>query len=199
MVDRDELDLLIDSALSTYANPEPDSDFDQRILARVAAEVAPKPPRRWLPWAIALPAAACLVLIIVLSGSRHTASPSGSGDHAQPTRQPLIATAQPTPSTNPLSTPVHRTKAPLSQLHFRLTSVPNRTAPLPKLDVFPTQQPLSPEEQAFVEFAARAPEPERQSLVEAQARTDAPIDIATIQAIETIKIQPLETPEEGGN
>jgi hypothetical protein len=65
--------------------------------------------------------------------------------------------------------------------------------PLPKREVFPTPQPLSPEEQAFVEFAARAPETERQLFIEAQKRDDAPLSIAAIE------IQPLDPPDHGGN
>jgi hypothetical protein len=64
---------------------------------------------------------------------------------------------------------------------------------LPKLDVFPSPQPLSPEEKALVSFAARAPEPVRQALIDAQTQADAPLNIAAIE------IQPLDPPDQGGN
>jgi hypothetical protein len=64
---------------------------------------------------------------------------------------------------------------------------------LPKLNVFPTPQPLTPSEKALVTYIAHAPEAERNALVDAQKQMDAPLSIAAID------IQPLEPPEEGGN
>jgi hypothetical protein len=61
-------------------------------------------------------------------------------------------------------------------------------APLPKLDVFPTPQPLTPEEQVLAVFAAKAPLTERQALLDAQKQADAPLSIAALQ------IQPLDPP-----
>ena len=76
MPDHDDLDLLLRSAVSTYGDP--DSGLAQRVLARVSAEVAPAPRRRWLPWAIALPAAACLLLLLVLVGHKPAHTPTSS-------------------------------------------------------------------------------------------------------------------------
>jgi hypothetical protein len=68
-----------------------------------------------------------------------------------------------------------------------------KSAPLPKLDVFPTPQPLSSQEEALVSFAAKAPERERESLIAAQQEEDAPLSIAAIE------IKPLEPPAGGAN
>ncbi|HEX8812227.1 MAG TPA: hypothetical protein VF742_09575, partial [Terracidiphilus sp.] len=58
---QDHLDLLIDSALSTYA--EPRAGLEARVLKHLAAQPAR---RRWLPFAIALPiAAACAILLVI--------------------------------------------------------------------------------------------------------------------------------------
>ena len=45
MGNSDELDILLDSALTTYADPGPDSGLDQRILTRISTEAAPAPRR----------------------------------------------------------------------------------------------------------------------------------------------------------
>lgn len=45
-------------ALGSYADPGPEAELERRVLARIAAEASPRR-RRWLPWAIALPAVAC--------------------------------------------------------------------------------------------------------------------------------------------
>ena len=199
MPDGDELDLLINSALSTYAGGGPDPDFEQRILARVAAEAAPKPPRRWLHWALAFSATACLIFLVVLFGLKSVHRPSGHAEQNRTARQPQLAGAGTQPPTAADTHAFQRTRPAWPRPYSRLNAAGTANDRLPKLDVFPTPQPLTPEEQALVVFVAQAPEPERQSLIEAQAKADAPIDIADIQAIESIKIQPLETPEEGAN
>jgi hypothetical protein len=185
MPDQDDLDRLLRSALSTYGDP--DSGLAQRVLARISAEVAPAPRRRWLPWAIALPAAACLLLFVVLSGPKPTHPPSGSARQTFQTQDLPRITAH----TEPV--PALSSKAHLLKPRPHLTTAGTRTAPLPKLDVFPTPRPLTPEERALAVFAAQAPESERQSLIEAQKQIDAPLSIAAIQ------IPPLEPPQKGTN
>ncbi|SPE18829.1 hypothetical protein SBA5_170059 [Candidatus Sulfotelmatomonas gaucii] len=191
MPDLDDLDLLIRSAVATYGDRGPDDDLARRILNHFAAEAAPA--RRWLPWAIALPIAAGLVALAVLSSSKPSRPGFGKTDQASNSHAPLRAIAGAAPSTAPPSARIQRSKAQLQNRQPRLAEKAARTAPLPKLDVFPTPRPLTSEEKAFAIFAAEAPEPERRSLIEAQRRVDAPLTIAVIQ------IQPLEPPEPGGN
>jgi hypothetical protein len=68
-----------------------------------------------------------------------------------------------------------------------------KSAPLPKLDVFPTPQPLTPQEQALAVFAIHGPEPERKALAKAQQQIDAPLSIAAIH------IPPVQSPDKGTN
>ncbi len=83
MPENDELDLLLDSALATYADPGPNSGLEQRVLAgleaaRRSGEHHPRAfagTRRWLPWAIAVPVAASL-LILWLSSTRFVRTPA---------------------------------------------------------------------------------------------------------------------------
>ena len=56
-----ELDQLIDTALSTYA--EPRAGIEARVLAHLSTQPTH---RHWLPWAIALPIAACIALLLML-------------------------------------------------------------------------------------------------------------------------------------
>ncbi len=191
MPELDDLDLLIRSAVATYADRGPDDDLAHRILDHVAAEAAPAPARRWLPWAIALPIAAGLVALAVLSGSKPSRPGLGKTDQASNSHAPLRAIAGAAPSTTPPSARTQRSKAQKRQPRFAAEAA--RAAHLPKLDVFPTPRPLTPKEKALAIFAAEAPEPERRSLIEAQQQADAPLSIAAIQ------IQPLEPPEPGGN
>ncbi|MDE3150299.1 MAG: hypothetical protein KGL37_12590 [Acidobacteriota bacterium] len=190
-------DVLIDAALATYADPGPDSGLDRRVMARISeARIAaePAPRRRWLPWAIALPAAACLLLfLLVLSGPKQLHPPSSNPEQANQSQEAPIAVARTAPSTAPQALPAHGTKAPGHGPRSRATALAAKPAPLPKLDVFPTPRPLTPEEQALVEFAAHATKAERESFFAAQQQADEPLQIVAIQ------IPPLEPPAPGTN
>ena len=185
MPDHDHLDLLLRSAVSTYGDPG--SGLAQRVLARISAEVAPAPRHRWLPWAIALPAAACLLLLLVLLGHKPAHTPTTLARQTYQSQQPppVAAHAEPVPAL--------RSKAHLLEARPHHTAAGAKPAPLPKLDVFPTPRPLTREERAMVVFVAQAPESERKALIEAQEQFDAPLSIAAIQ------IPAIEPPQEGAN
>jgi hypothetical protein len=193
MHETDEIDQMLRSALSTYGDPGLESGIEGRVLARIAAEKAPVPRRRWLPWGIALPVAAALILLLVLSGSRPTHSPAGNAKVAYPPNQSVTSSARLEAGSTPGTTRTEHgiTRRTVAGAGHHPAAATN--APLPKLDVFPSPQPLTPEEQALVAFAARAPEPVRQALIDAQKQADAPLNIAAIE------IQPLDPPDQGGN
>jgi len=193
MPEPDELDLVLRSALNTYADPGPESGLEARILARVSVEAGAAPRRSWLPWVVALPVAAGLLLLFVLFEFRPAHRPSDDSGLAHPSHQPLINTARPELSTALRPGPVLRGNGPHARPRPRMETGAAKAAPLPKLDVFPTPQALTPEEQALTVFAAKAPQSERQALIKAQKQADAPLSIAAIQ------IQPLEPPDQGGN
>jgi hypothetical protein len=205
MHNREELDRLLDSALGTYGDPGPGSGLEGRILRRMAADGAEKPRRRWLWWAIALPAAACLLLLMVLSGLRHLHTspvstqagtlrqPSGPalGEAAEnggtpgrswregragakarhpmdgvngPTEvvpcyegSPSARVAAPCESAGLLAQRLARGDASLHKPGSRHGILAAGPARLPKQDIFPTPQPLSPQEQALALYAARKP------------------------------------------
>jgi hypothetical protein len=183
-----ELDALIRSSIASYGEPAPNSELAQRILMRIAAEPEPVARRRWLPWAIALPIAASLIIFFMLFETRPVHTPAGVENHAQIPAQLHNDIAAAAPHLTQ-----HENKKTMARHEVlpRLAAVDSNTQPLPKLDVFPTPQPLTPEEQALVNFVSRAPASERNSLIEAQQQRDVPLTIAAI------KIQPIELPELG--
>ena len=193
MPEQDEMDLLIHSALSSYADPGRESGLEKRILARIAEEDALVTGRRWLPWAIALPVAAGLLLLLMLSAHRQTVTPLAHHLQVPLAQQTEVANAGPEPSTDHRLTRRESSGGGIRLLNSRGNIDTGKTELLPKREVFPTPQPLSPEERAFANFVARATETERQSFIEAQKRDDAPLSIAAIE------IQPLDPPNQGGN
>jgi hypothetical protein len=186
MRENDELDLLIDSVLSTYGDPGPDSGLDQRVLARISSaraseRVAPASRRRWLPWVVGLPVAAGLLLFFFLAGPKTASPPTSVAKGMAQTQQVPIVTAPSEAASAHRSEPVSSNGHVPFNLRSRSGKQASRTVALPKLDVFPTPQPLTAEEQALVAFAVRAPESERRSFIEAQKQAEAPLRIAAIE------------------
>jgi hypothetical protein len=191
--ERDPLDLLLDSALATYADPDlaggGDSGLEDRVLAALASArnssdiPVTNSRRRWLPWAIAIPIAACL-LSLWLATSR--------GNHAPSTPLQQVHRSQPTPALPTSSVSIASQSTPHRTIPHNRSALPPSAAltasaePLPRLDVFPTPQPLTPQERALVAVAVQTPLPLRAALAQAQIQDDPPIRIAAIH------IPPLE-------
>jgi hypothetical protein len=193
MREKDDLDLLIDSALSTYADPGPESGLEDRLLVGLSAvrtetpQVPARWRRRWLPWAVALPIAAGL-LFLWLSPAREKPLPASEPQQAREGAPREIA-----PHAN-ASTEVRPQVPHRHAVHTTQPTSPVQTAqaaPLPKLDVFPTPQPLTAEERALVLVVTQTPLPAREALVEAQRLDAVPVRIAEIQ------IPPLEPSDQG--
>ena len=211
----------LDAALATYADPADESALTLRILARIAAEspsaegggafnprilppestraLAPEglaspisPSRRWLPWAIALPAAACLLFLFLSAPKSPHPSPR-TAEQSHPSQPPSTLTGHtgPQPAPPPQSTQ-RPTSHPQAAQPLPAAFAAN-AAPLPKLAVFPTPHPLTPEEQALAVVAAQTPTPELQALANAQTQPGQLLNIATVH------IPPLEPPNQGQN
>jgi len=125
--------------------------------------------------------------LLVLSPQRATRLPPGTALESDRPRTPQIV------STHAGSRPAERTKSPVLKSQPRFATLSTTSVTLPKLDVFPTPQPLTPEEQAVAISAFQIPAAEFQAVVVGQQQEDAPVSIAAIN------IQPLEPPDNGGN
>jgi hypothetical protein len=182
----DELDVVLDAALSTYANPEPSLGLTARILAAARA-AAPLRQFRWIIWAI--PAMAALLAVLILLPGRRI--------H----RDPLPSTVQLSRSAS--TSPVTAPKLPIQASSARQASRLRATAtvrapipalePLPKQEVFPTPTPLSTEEQALVAAVNRNPEGVARQIGQSAAQSpEQPIEPLHIAEIH---IPPLNPPD----
>ncbi|HEX8712722.1 MAG TPA: hypothetical protein VF730_12670 [Terracidiphilus sp.] len=208
----DQLDRLVDSALATYADPGADSGLERRILNRIAAEAPPSPRRRWLAWIITAPVAAGLLGFAVLMGTRQFRAPSSIPPQTLKVRKPAAPGSESLAETRARGSEgrARRTSGPKGRadcgpITARLKSCPDtkphprrvllaaKSAPLPKLEIYPTPQPLTPQEEALVNFAAHATQSEREALIAAQRQNDAPLSVAAIE------IKPLESPAAGAD
>lgn len=180
------LDRQIDSALATYAAPR--LGLEQRMLARVSGEATKvSSRRRWVLLVIGLPLTASLLLLAYFA-------PRKSQQHRQVADAPAASSPDRVLSTPEALAPPH----PVSRVQVRsVKRRPNRprlsVAERPKLDIFPTLQPLSDSEQAITRFAAEASEAERKALVAPNQKFTEPIQITAIH------IPPLPSPEEDKN
>lgn len=149
--EHEDLDRALDAALAKYSAVEPRTGFEQRILAKLRLEQNTIPTRSWWRWG-AVGAAAALIVIITTLGWK-------SSRPAKTVVQQLstpIETVQPSANRSLASTAI----APMHPLSARRTSKriprPLRKALIvadePRLDQFPSPEPLTEEELALVRY-----------------------------------------------
>jgi hypothetical protein len=164
------LDNRIDAALRTYA--EPQEIPDARIVALKVLERARErePHTKWSFWRWAIPAAACLIALAIAA--------------VWLLRMPRVPEIARTPAPPRI---VAQTRIPAAPApHPSVPAAPRKSSrviaansqPLPKLDVFPTPTPLSPQERALVAFAQHGPPAVQRAVLEDQKHWDDPIIVA---------------------
>jgi hypothetical protein len=191
-LEREDLDLQLDRALATYADPEANPHLAAHILAAIAPGRPAVPRRRWRPWAIALaiPALAALLLAMFLPLRRahepHPKSTTAAAPHIPgPITPGPMAPPHTVANSQPPQTAAKARRAPIQP--------PAVDASLPKQEIFPTPTPLTPQEQALADLANRNPGSVSQSVSKAEKQPVEPLEIAAIQ------IQPLNPPGKGQN
>ena len=202
MPEDNRLDLVINEALASYGDPGPDSELPARMAGRIAACIAseptPKPRGRRLLWAVALPAAACVTLMVfVHPGPRITRPRVIQSNQAGRLGRLAVAARGAQAQPAPRVAAAERAKARAPRLRAEVAAAAQS---LPKLDVFPTPQPLTPQERALAVYVAQMPEPEQRAL--AQSEQD-PVPL-TVASIHTLPLEPPDAtlpnlPEVGDN
>jgi hypothetical protein len=182
MADDRELDELLDRALASYVDQEPEGSLRARISARLA-EAAPRPRRIWLLGTVAACAATLLFALLL--------HPSARSPLPQPAAGPAIASAP--------ESPASVTAAPRQMVHPPAVFTTRRTLrtgrpALTRRASFPSPSPLTAEENILLNFAARHPEQARQVLTSAAADR-APLDTKPL-SIEPIHTAALSEPKE---
>ena len=193
MRDKDELDQMIDAALTSYGTAAAGDPIEERLLRAVQRRLAEEhvPPRhRWLPWAATLAAAACIAAFFIAHPNPMRIRGIDSHQPSQQDRGSSTAESKPpAQEIQPRTSTELRSK---SRAKLQSARQPAQTASLPKLDVFPTPRSPTEDEAALALFIQRAPESEVRALFEAQARADAPV------IINELEIPPIEPLNEGG-
>jgi hypothetical protein len=168
---RDELDGRIDGALRSYAEPPPPTEPRvalARIMDRAQAE-RPERRIRWWMWGVA-GAAACLVAVMVAMWM--TREPRVPEIARAPGAPGVVAVPKP-PAPAAIQVAAKR-RARRAGGASRHREVAASGTPLPKLAVFPTPRPLSPQEEALVAFAQHGPPAVLHAVLEDQKHWDEP-------------------------
>ena len=169
MADRkqDELDRMIESALAKYAAAEPRAGLEGRVLANLQAERTRIPVRPDWHWAMA--GAMLAVVVVTLALAWRSAKPS----HGVANNRQDVATQSP----NQPATQANRDGGgilPPEPTAIRKHTTPRRHPPIPiaaqpKLDQFPSPQPLSEQERILAMYIAQYPE---HAVLVARARSE---------------------------
>ncbi len=180
-----ELDKLLDSALASYVDQEPDASLRTRVLA-CAAEARPQP---WNGWLLGLgTACACAGLLVFLLVHHWSAIDS---------TPPMVrhsTTASVPPRTAKHFSPAVRKVAADTSRHPRVSA----RHEAPRLAVFPTPAPLTHAEEALLRIATRHPAQARRIFASAEEDRKpllAPITIKpiAIAALSTVDGEKSET------
>ncbi len=158
----DPLDPVLDAALAKYAAVEPRSGLEDRVLAHLQAERSRVPARARWRWGLARALAAIVIVALTLAWRAGRGAHLPMANHPTPTEQTRRA-ANP-PAAAAASKPLVG-NIPTRASHSGGAIAVRRVAPRaqavaqadPKLDVFPSPQPLSEEELALAQYVRNFP------------------------------------------
>jgi hypothetical protein len=178
----DEWDRKLDAALAKYTAVEPRAGLESRILANLRAKREEMPHHAWWQWSWAVAAA------VFITGALFVWRSVGPS-HPQIAKQPAAAQQESVKPTRQLAsnqTADNRAGSKPGLAHksgviSRRPSNPAVAEAYPKLDVFPSPQPLSDEELALAQYVRNFPS-DAKSVAQAQEATEKEV-LAKMQAL----------------
>jgi len=156
-----ELDRELDAALAKYAAVEPRTGLEERVLANLRAERARVPDRAWWHWGLA--GAVAAVVVVALALAWRSGRPSAPVIAHHPPPSPSGATQGPQqPGTRDVANGDGNRVRPREHSSIRTASAHRSHAELvaanPKLEQFPSPEPLSEQEKILQNYVAKYPE-----------------------------------------
>ena len=155
----DELDRILDATLAKYAAVEPPVELEERVLAHLYAEQLRPPRHGWLQWGLAAEVAVVAVVTILAWRSTRVPHPPVANHPPATIPRPATQEAKPAPhATDEVAAAKHAT---ITKAVARSTPASRAVAAYPKLDQFPSPQPLTAEEIALAQYAKNFPKEAR--------------------------------------
>jgi hypothetical protein len=148
----DRLDHDLDAALASYAAVEPRAGIEQRILANLRAEQEHASVRSWWRWpAMSAISVAVVVAALLLASKFGKPVPRLTAHHVPAITLP-VAESHTSVNNRPGDGTVPALRKKPMRMGYRRE---NENASAPKLDVFPSPQPLSEQEKMLVAYVAQ--------------------------------------------
>ncbi len=181
----DPLDREFDAALAKYAAVEPRAGLEDRVLAQLLAERERVPVRAWWRWGLAGSPAAIVIVAMALAWragrSAHLPManyPTTTEQIRRPANPPAAAASERLVGNTP--TRASRSRRPIA-VRRAAPGVQAVAQADPKLDVFPSPQPLSKEELALAQYVRNFPTDAKQ-VAQAQEASEREL-LAKMQAL----------------
>ena len=168
--EQDEFDRVLDAALAKYTAAEPRAGLEERVLANLRGEQVRVPDRAWWRWSAVAAVAVVIVVVLALSLRSDKASRPIVVNH------PSTPTEAPRQRETEIVSNAHRSGTrparPGTAREPAMQPSPPEVAiaRAPKLEQFPSPQPLSEQERLLQNYVAQNPE---QAVLLARARTEA--------------------------
>jgi hypothetical protein len=162
----DVLDRELDAALSKFAVVEPRAGLEDRVLANLRSQQVHATKGAWWRWPAAAALAAALVVSVFLAWKSERPVQKVASHPSATTRTNELAGTQGANQERGGAAQIYDTR---SGKRLRRHAVSHSISPVPKLDQFPSPQPLSEQERILARYIANFP---AHAALIAQARTE---------------------------
>jgi hypothetical protein len=178
----DEIERRIDAAVRSYADPK-ETPEARVVVARVLERARTMEAARHRVWVWGWAGAtACLLVMLAAGMIWIMRGPQGAEIAWVPKAPGLVQVEIPSTVLNTKTRRVAQPRSAQREAAFGVRQMPTAaTKHLPKLTVFPTPTPLSPQEQALVAFATHGPPAVQRAVLEDQKHWDDPIIVADLR------------------
>jgi hypothetical protein len=149
------LDRELDAALAKYAAVEPRAGLEERILANLHAARTQVPEHRWWYWGVAVALAAVLLVVVTLTWKSGRSTPPQIVQNPSPTQKGPRQSPPQVAANNEHESVTSISARPRRSVHNPQAATVVAVAANPKLDVFPSPQPLSEQEQILADYVAQ--------------------------------------------
>lgn len=159
------VDRALDVALAKYAAVEPRAGLEDRILANLRAKQTQAAPRSWWRWGLAGALAALVVVAVAVAWRSSRAAPPVA--RRPPVEAPAPKQPEPQIAAGNHGTTTHPRRRNAVASHSTHSAT---VAAVPKLDVFPSPQPLTEQEKLLASYVDQFND---EAVVVARVRTEA--------------------------